>query len=546
MRDTGDIPSADAALTGSARGTPSGGRRVLFSAMKNEAPFILEWVAYHRAIGFDRIVVCSNPSSDGTNELLDALAEAGALHHMQVDVAWLRSPQACAAEAFVRDEGLRDGDWYLWLDADEFLNIHVGGGRIDDLVTALGDAQGILLNWRIFGSNGHARFPGRFVSRDFMGASAADFEPNLEVKTLFRKSDAVAGLAQVGINRPLLTGKGPAAFLNGRGAPLDQTDVRHRRWQGGKDFARTNRVSAAEFGWSLAQVNHYVVRTPEFFALKRLRGRGWAVGQVGDKNRRHTPEFFVAHDRNDATDDTILRWADGVTAAMNELRTHPAVANALELVAQRVATELARIAEAPPPAATPAPAEDFKLTFPPEVADFVRAAYADAGAILEYGSGGSTVLAAEQGRPVVSVESDRVWAERLSSYLARRGLGTAAVHHVDIGPTKAWGRPQTDAAWRNYPLYATSVWDRPDMTHPDLVLIDGRFRPACFAAVSARITRPVRVLFDDYADRPQYHKVETIAVPTRIVGRMAEFDLQPGLLTPAAITRILDWFGDPA
>lgn len=34
----------------------------LFSAMKNEAPFLLEWVAYHKAIGFDRIVIYSNDS----------------------------------------------------------------------------------------------------------------------------------------------------------------------------------------------------------------------------------------------------------------------------------------------------------------------------------------------------------------------------------------------------------------------------------------------------------------------------------------------------
>jgi hypothetical protein len=120
------------------------------------------------------------------------------------------------------------------------------------------------------------------------------------------------------------------------------------------------------------------------------------------------------------------------------------------------------------------------------------------------------------------------------------------VHHADIGPTKAWGRPQNDAAWRLYPGYAVSVWDRPLLIHPDLVLIDGRFRAACFAAVAARITRPVRVLFDDYADRPFYHKVEAIAPRSTLVGRMAVFDLAPGRLSPAALTRILDWFGDPA
>lgn len=544
MRDGADILSADAALTAPSGGTPSGGRRVLFSAMKNEAPFILEWVAYHRAIGFDRIVICSNPSTDGTDVLLDALEAAGALRHLRVEVAPDRSPQACAAEAFARAEGLQDGDWHLWLDADEFLNIHAGDGRLDDLLAAMGPAQGILLNWRVFGSNGHARFPGRFVSPAFTGASEASFEPNLEIKTLFRKSPAVAGWAQAGINRPLLTGQAAVSFLNGRGAALDMADVRHKRWQAGKDFARTNRVGPDEFGWSLAQINHYVVRTPEFFALKRLRGRGWAVGQAGDRNRRHTPEFFAAHDRNEARDDTILRWDDAVTAGIAALSAHPEVARALAVVADRVAADVARVADQPAPAATAV--EEFKLTFPPEVADFLCNSYAAAGAILEYGSGGSTVLAARMGKPVVSVESDRAWAGRLASHLARAGLACAAVHHVDIGPTKAWGRPQSDAGWRGYPRYAVSVWDLPDLPHPDLVLIDGRFRAACLAAVAARITRPVRVLFDDYADRPHYHKVETIARPVRFVGRMAVFDLQPGALSAAAITRILDWFGDPA
>ena len=54
-----------------------GGRKVLFSAVKNEAPFLLEWIAYHKVIGFDEIVICSNPSTDGTEEILAPLALAG-------------------------------------------------------------------------------------------------------------------------------------------------------------------------------------------------------------------------------------------------------------------------------------------------------------------------------------------------------------------------------------------------------------------------------------------------------------------------------------
>ena len=36
------------------------------STMKNEGPYILEWVAHYKALGFDRIVVCTNDCEDTT------------------------------------------------------------------------------------------------------------------------------------------------------------------------------------------------------------------------------------------------------------------------------------------------------------------------------------------------------------------------------------------------------------------------------------------------------------------------------------------------
>ena len=35
-------------------------KKILFSAVKNEGPFILEWIAYHKAVGFDAVLVVSN------------------------------------------------------------------------------------------------------------------------------------------------------------------------------------------------------------------------------------------------------------------------------------------------------------------------------------------------------------------------------------------------------------------------------------------------------------------------------------------------------
>jgi hypothetical protein len=175
-----------------------------------------------------------------------------------------------------------------------------------------------------------------------------------------------------------------------------------------------------------------------------------------------------------------------------------------------------------------------KLTFPPEEADHLRQRYAEAAIILEYGSGGSTMLAASMpGKFVISVESDWAWALELQRQIDQAVLQSpAVVWHVDIGQTGRWGRPIDDAAWQKYHRYPLSIWSEPFFRHPDLILIDGRLRPACLIAAVLRITRPVTVLFDDYVGRPAYHVVESVARPVGTIGRMAEFRLEPGTASP--------------
>ena len=163
-----------------------------------------------------------------------------------------------------------------------------------------------------------------------------------------------------------------------------------------------------------------------------------------------------------------------------------------------------------------------------EVEHFTQA-YTEAKVILEYGSGGSTEVAARMpGKYIMSVESDRAWARALRGKLTGPEiLSRPVVYHVDIGPTGPWGRPLSDSIWRNYHAYPNGVWDQSWFRHPDVVLIDGRFRTACLATILLRAERPVRVLFDDYGVRPLYHQVEALIKPSRMIGRMAEFLVEP-------------------
>lgn len=185
-----------------------------------------------------------------------------------------------------------------------------------------------------------------------------------------------------------------------------------------------------------------------------------------------------------------------------------------------------------------------ELSFPLEEMQLVRCVYDSAHIILEYGSGGSTILASEQpAKLVFSVESDHAWAIRLQHEIDLRNLPSPAlVYHVDIGPTGNWGRPLGPEAWTRFHRYPLAVWDEPFFRQPDVVLIDGRFRPACLMAVLLRTQKPVTVLFDDYTERPAYHSVEAFLKPKEMVGRMAVFDVQPRPFDPSETGAIMDHF----
>ncbi len=182
-----------------------------------------------------------------------------------------------------------------------------------------------------------------------------------------------------------------------------------------------------------------------------------------------------------------------------------------------------------------------QIFMPEKSASYLMDAYRQAHVILEYGSGGSTEWAASLGDKLVfSVESDRKFARDLRCKIAKTyPAAPINVFHVDIGETGGWGRPLTDVHWRNFHNYANAVWGLPCFMHPDLVLVDGRFRTACVAAVLLHAQRPLRLLFDDYTIRPLYHQIEQVVKPVRYVGRLAEFFIEPGQIAPSDIGHLV-------
>lgn len=168
----------------------------------------------------------------------------------------------------------------------------------------------------------------------------------------------------------------------------------------------------------------------------------------------------------------------------------------------------------------------------PTAVALLAARLRSAACYLEYGGGGSTLLAAECGVPqVFTIESDRSFAAALQQRLARDGHA-AHVHvsAVDLGATGRWGYPLTRDRMADWPSYPLDVWRmlrRHDLA-PDLILIDGRFRIACFLACLLYARPGATILFDDYEDRiAHYGEIERFLKPDQLLGGAGLFTVPP-------------------
>jgi hypothetical protein len=184
------------------------------------------------------------------------------------------------------------------------------------------------------------------------------------------------------------------------------------------------------------------------------------------------------------------------------------------------------------------PPSDEPYMPPAEVARF-KYELSKARHYVEFGSGGSTVYASQQGVKTISVENDRFYAR-----VVAKGLHQSSVKQlvVDMGITGEWGMPIFPNP-RKARRYICAPWDVE--TFPQFILVDGRYRVAC-ALESARRARLVGqsavLMFDDYEVRSSYHQIEQILGVPEKCGRAAIFDIGSQQVELSVIDH---WLNDP-
>ena len=294
-------------------------KTVLLSCFRNEAPFVLEFVAHHKVLGFNQIVIASNDCTDGTVEILDALDAMGVIRHLPCVPSPNITPQHFAYAQARKIMDVDAADWLMILDADELLNVHVGDGLLADLIAAQdANTDLVLINWATFGAGGHERWANQPSSQRFV-ERARTFVGTAQVKSLIRHPKAWKQLSN---HHPYgHTGGKPLHIAFAGGLWTENIAAESMA------FGTHRNVKARVSTFSIAQINHYATRTVDSFPLRRARGRG--AGLLGKVNDRHTDDYFRRVSRGSFLDDTISRYAEAVAALMADYRKDQRLANAL-------------------------------------------------------------------------------------------------------------------------------------------------------------------------------------------------------------------------
>jgi hypothetical protein len=161
-----------------------------------------------------------------------------------------------------------------------------------------------------------------------------------------------------------------------------------------------------------------------------------------------------------------------------------------------------------------------------------KALLPQAATYAEYGVGKSSLwVLANTRASIFAVDTSQYWIDLVRSK-ASESASRFNIDWIDLGPIGWAGRPKNYARRAAFQNYIESPWNRDQK--PEVILVDGRFRVACFLYSLANADPGATIFFDDYEDRDHYHVVEEFLKPTRFCGRQAIFDV-PAMLDREAL-----------
>ncbi len=243
--------------------------------MKDEGPYLKEWLDFHILVGIKKFFLYDNESTDNTTEILKPYIKRGIVEYHYFPGKRMQHP----AYMDIINNHSTDTRWLALIDLDEFL-VPVNHDTVAEFLHTMPDnfAQ-LVVTWVMYGSSGHVHKPDGLLIENYKW-----------------HAEKQSGIKSI-INPRLLIEYHSlhANFI--AGWTIDNN---------GHKLGRINQ-SYAPPPYNNLRLNHYYTKSYDEYIARQARGT--ATSQSASYRG---PDKFKKFDKNEVYDDIMDKWIEPV------------------------------------------------------------------------------------------------------------------------------------------------------------------------------------------------------------------------------------------
>jgi hypothetical protein len=156
---------------------------------QNEAPYLKEWIEFHKLVGVKHFYLFNHLSEDNYAEVLEPYVASGLVelieweYHPTATFGWDKIQQGAYNKAIALSK--KKAKWVAFLDTDEFL-FPVETNSLPDYLSTI-DVAGVVVNWQMYGTSGVDKIQKNELLIEKLVLKATTYYPeNLHIKSIVR------------------------------------------------------------------------------------------------------------------------------------------------------------------------------------------------------------------------------------------------------------------------------------------------------------------------------------------------------------------------
>ena len=248
--------------------------------LKNEKPYIKEWIEYHLMQGVEHFYLCDNDSTDGIKEYLQPYIDKNIITY--IPQPGINQQKSCYEK--VVNQYKHKTDWLAIIDLDEYL-VPLKENTIAKFLEEFEYASEVSLHWMNYGDNGAFSRKDNLITEFFTAHSKT---LNHTVKSIVRPNKVID-----------FEGFGSNHYVKVEGKSVNEY---HKP---------VNYMLNYNISGDKARVNHYITKTFAEFHHKKNRGHpeGTSINYT---------YYFYHNDNEVKNDTTMLRFLPKLKKRMSK------------------------------------------------------------------------------------------------------------------------------------------------------------------------------------------------------------------------------------